>query len=215
MIPRYDAGNAKAFARRADEQPVLLPALVGFQRDILVSHIGRDEWRAFEANPAGRGRRCQVRWRTTTRDFRAPCTGAVLIPLDGTGLKQYSATVNKADRLIIDLRTEVTTTTVTPTSARMSAAAPDTLGRGMRLGVVILPDLPGRWRSARGDAPRSWGSTTHGPTTTWPGARSATRHGSARCRRSLPRRRQPSGSDSARWSRRPTSATPFRSRPSS
>ena len=115
--PVYDAGNAKSFARRADVQPVLLPALVGFERDILVSHIGGDEWRAFEANPPGRGRRCQVRWRTGTRDFRAPCTGAVY-PLDGTGLKQYSATVNKAGRLIIDLRTEVTTTTVTPTSAR-------------------------------------------------------------------------------------------------
>ena len=107
--PVYDAGNAKAFARRADVQPVLLPALVGFERDILVSHIGGDEWRAFEANPAGRGRRCQVRWREGTRDFRAPCTGAVY-PLDGTGLKQYSATVNQAGRLIIDLRTEVTTT---------------------------------------------------------------------------------------------------------
>ena len=107
--PVYDAGNAKAFARRADVQPVLLPALVGFERDILVSHIGDDEWRAFEANPAGKGRRCQVRWRESTRDFRAPCTGAVF-PLDGTGLKQYSATVNEAGRLIIDLRTEVTTT---------------------------------------------------------------------------------------------------------
>ena len=108
--PVYDAGNAKAFAHRADVQPVLLPALVGFERDILVSHIAGDEWRAFEANPQGRGRRCQVRWRTRTRDFRDPCTGAVY-PLDGTGLKQYSATVNKAGRLIIDLRTEVTTTT--------------------------------------------------------------------------------------------------------
>ena len=107
--PVYDAGNAAAFARRADVQPVLLPALVGFQRDILVSHVGRDGWRAFEANPPGKGRRCQVRWRAPTRDFRAPCTGAVY-PLDGTGLKQYSATVNKAGRLIIDLRTEVTTT---------------------------------------------------------------------------------------------------------
>jgi hypothetical protein len=107
--PVYDAGNAEAFARRADEQPVLLPALVGFERDILVSHIRDDEWRAFEANPPGKGRRCQVRWRRATRDFRAPCTGAVY-PLDGTGLKQYSATVNEAGRLIIDLRTEVTTT---------------------------------------------------------------------------------------------------------
>ena len=107
--PVYDAGNAKAFALRADVQPVLLPALVGFQRDILVSHIRRDEWRAFEANPPGKGRQCQVRWRKGTRDFRAPCTGMVY-PLDGTGLKQYSATVNKAGRLIIDLRTEVTTT---------------------------------------------------------------------------------------------------------
>jgi len=107
--PTYDAGNAKAFARRADEQPVLLPALVGFQRDILVSHIGRDEWRAFEANPPGKDRRCQVRWRGSSRDFRSPCTGAVY-PIDGTGLKQYSATVNKRGRLIIDLRTEVTTT---------------------------------------------------------------------------------------------------------
>src|SRR5437879_136012 len=108
--PVYEAGNAKAFARRADVQPVLLPALVGFQRDILVSHIRRDEWRAFEANPPGKGRQCQVRWRKGTRDFRAPCTGAVY-PVDGTGLKQYSATVDKRGRLIIDLRTEVTPTT--------------------------------------------------------------------------------------------------------
>jgi hypothetical protein len=107
--PVYDAGNAKAFARRADVQPVLLPALVGFQRDILVSHIGGDRWRAFEANPPGRGRQCQVRWRSGTHDFRAPCTGAIY-PVDGAGLKQYSATVNQAGRLIIDLRTEVTTT---------------------------------------------------------------------------------------------------------
>jgi hypothetical protein len=107
--PVYDAGNAEAFARRADVQPVLLPALVGFERDILVSHIGGDEWRAFEANPPGKGRECQVRWRRATRDFRAPCSRAVY-PLDGTGLKQYSATVNESGRLIIDLRTEVTTT---------------------------------------------------------------------------------------------------------
>jgi hypothetical protein len=107
--PVYDAGNAQALARRADEQPVLLPALVGFQRDILVSHLRRDEWRAFEANPPGKDRRCQVVWRARTRDFRAPCTGAVY-PLDGAGLKQYSATVNRDGRLIIDLRTEVTTT---------------------------------------------------------------------------------------------------------
>jgi hypothetical protein len=50
-----------------------------------------------------------VRWRKATRDFRAPCTGAVY-PLDGTGLKQYSATVSPEGRLIIDLRTEVITT---------------------------------------------------------------------------------------------------------
>jgi hypothetical protein len=107
--PVYDAGNAQALARRADEQPVLLPALVGFQRDILVSHLRGDEWRAFEANPPWKDRRCQVVWRARTRDFRAPCTGTVY-PLDGAGLKQYSATVNKHGRLIIDLRTEVTTT---------------------------------------------------------------------------------------------------------
>jgi hypothetical protein len=105
----FDAGDAEALARRADEQPVLLPALVGFRRDILVSHIGGDEWRAFEANPPGKDRRCQVRWRKATRDFRAPCTGKIY-PLDGTGLRQYSATVNADGRLIIDLRTAVTTT---------------------------------------------------------------------------------------------------------
>jgi hypothetical protein len=109
----YDAGNAEAFARRADEQPVLLPALVGFRRDILVSHLRGDEFRAFEANPPGKDRRCQVVWRKRTRDFRAPCTGAVY-PLDGTGLTQYSATVDGRGRLVIDLRTEVTPT---PTAA--------------------------------------------------------------------------------------------------
>ena len=88
---------------------MLLPALVGFQRDILVSHLHGDEWRAFEANPPGQDRRCQVVWRKSTRDFRAPCTGATY-PLDGTGLKQYRATVNRDGRLIIDLRTEVPTT---------------------------------------------------------------------------------------------------------
>jgi hypothetical protein len=114
--PVYDAGDAKAFARHADEQPVLLPALVGFQRDILVSHVGGDEWRAFEANPPGKDRRCQVVWRKRTRDFRAPCTGAVY-PSDGTGLTQYSATVNRKGRLIIDLRTARTPTTVSSTAA--------------------------------------------------------------------------------------------------
>jgi hypothetical protein len=108
--PVFDAGNAEAFAFRADEQPVLLPALVGFERDILVSHLRGDEWRAFEANPPGKDRRCQVRWRPATRDFRAPCTGTVY-PIDGTGLTQYSATVNSDGRLIIDLRNELTTTT--------------------------------------------------------------------------------------------------------
>lgn len=58
--PVYDAGNAKAFAGRADVQPVLLPALVGFERDILVSHIAGDEWRASQpTRPAGAvGARC-------------------------------------------------------------------------------------------------------------------------------------------------------------
>jgi hypothetical protein len=100
----YDVGDADAIARRADVQPVLLPALVGFERDILVSHLGGDEWRAFLANPPGRDRRCQVRWRKQTRDFRAPCTGTVY-PLDGTGLTQYSAQVDERGHLVLDLRT--------------------------------------------------------------------------------------------------------------
>jgi hypothetical protein len=107
----YDAGSADHLARRADQQPILLPALVGFTRDIVVSHLAGKEWRAFAANPPGRDRRCQVVWRTRTRDFRAPCTGRVY-PLDGAGLTQYSATVNAKGHLIIDLHTVVTTTSL-------------------------------------------------------------------------------------------------------
>jgi hypothetical protein len=107
----YDAGRAEALAREADRQPVLLPALVGFRRDILVSHIRGTEWHAFEANPPGTDRRCQVVWRARTRDFRAPCSGAVY-PLDGGGLTQYAARVDTRGHLIIDLRRALTTTTV-------------------------------------------------------------------------------------------------------
>jgi hypothetical protein len=116
----YDAGRAEAIARQADEQPVLLPALVGFRRDILVSHIRGNEFRAFEANPPGTDRRCQVVWRPRTRDFRAPCSGAAY-PLDGTGLKQYAAKVDARGHLIIDLRTELTTRT---TATRPPVSAP-------------------------------------------------------------------------------------------
>ena len=49
----------------------------------------------------------------------------------------------------------------------------------MRLGVVILPELRRAELAARpGAAPRRSASTTPGPTTTWPGARCATRPGS-------------------------------------
>ena len=123
--PVFDAGNAEAMARRADEQPVLLPALVGFQRDILVSHLGGDEWRAFAANPPGKDRRCQVRWRKATRDFHAPCTGSTY-PLDGSGLTQYSATVNTDGRLIIDLRSEMTTTTTTTSTTKTTTTTTTT-----------------------------------------------------------------------------------------
>jgi hypothetical protein len=106
--PVFDAGDAEQRARQAREEPILLPALVGFDLDVRLSHLGGREWRAFRNHAPGKSRRCALRYRRATRDF-VDCDGAVY-PLDGTGLPQYSASVDQRGRLIVDLRTEVTTT---------------------------------------------------------------------------------------------------------
>jgi len=106
----FDA-NASALADQvARDGPILFPDLLGKGRDIYVQHLSADTkegWRAFRAAGPGAGRTCTLRWDGSERVFHDPCDPSLTYPADGQGLEQYLASVQGANRLVVDLRRTV------------------------------------------------------------------------------------------------------------
>jgi len=100
--------NASALAQQvARDGPILFPDLLGKGRDIYVQHLSEDRkegWLAFRATAAGADRTCTLRWDRAARVFSDPCEPARTYPADGQGLEQYRATVQGANKLVVDLR---------------------------------------------------------------------------------------------------------------
>ena len=103
----FDA-NASELARLvARDGPILFPDLLGKGRDIYIQHLSDDRtqgWRAFRATRPGADRSCTLRWEPAERIFRDPCDPAVTYPADGTGLEQYEASVQDANKLVVNLK---------------------------------------------------------------------------------------------------------------
>jgi hypothetical protein len=109
----------------AKDGPVIYRDLAGGNRDIFVQHLGADSkqgWFAFDVRPAGEPRECAVVWRRDTKDFtdNGRCSRSYTVPADGTGLRQYPATVDDDGKVVVDLnaaeRASATTTTTTTTA---------------------------------------------------------------------------------------------------
>lgn len=94
-------------ARIASSGPVLFPDLsAGGTRDVYVQHLGTDPaqgWLAFDARRPGAPRDCFLEWRADRRVFVDKCDTSVVVPADGQGQRQYSATVNSDGKVVIDL----------------------------------------------------------------------------------------------------------------
>jgi hypothetical protein len=95
---------------------VLFPDASGNgSRDVYLQHLGRDPktgWLVFDAHKPGAARECYLRWNAERRVFVDVCDQSE-IPEDGTGLKQYPATVNDKGTLIIDFNPDLHATTTT------------------------------------------------------------------------------------------------------
>lgn len=111
---RFKVGSAERLAAVADrEGPFLFQDLLNRSRDIYVQHVTENQWLAFEAHAPGASRRCFLRWQPASRDFLDPCSGRTY-PFDGTGLRQYPATVDEDGTLYVDLSTIPAPTTSLP-----------------------------------------------------------------------------------------------------
>jgi len=103
--------DADRTARRiASSGPVIFSDVSGNRsRDIYVQHLGDDPlkgWLAFDARKPGAERDCYVEWKPAERHFVDRCDGSV-VPADGTGLRQYTATVTDKGKVMINLNQSV------------------------------------------------------------------------------------------------------------
>ena len=99
-------------ARRAEQAavgPLFFNDLVRDNRPLplVLSSLGKNDWAALNAIPAGSPERCAVGWDPARRVFVDPCNEHVFAP-DGTSdsgpaLTRYAATVNGRDQLVVDL----------------------------------------------------------------------------------------------------------------
>ncbi|MGE0880857.1 MAG: hypothetical protein AB7L13_03690 [Acidimicrobiia bacterium] len=122
----YNAGKAVNLARSIDRDgPALYQdLLIGGRRDLMVNHVGADEfagWYAFEARVPGSDRTCTLVW-TSSKEFVDPCTGT-RYPATGEGLPQYPVEVTDNGRVVVDLTPGGipgggTTTTPAPTTTQ-------------------------------------------------------------------------------------------------
>ncbi|MGV3758183.1 MAG: hypothetical protein ACO1PW_01405 [Actinomycetota bacterium] len=112
---RFDAGQVESIAEAIDDEgglPVLVPDLVGGQRNLYVQHLSDDEdegWVAFGAfdpdDPS-----CAVQTDREAKVLVNECDESVTYPLDGSGLRYYPTTVEDG-RIYVDLNELSTTTT--------------------------------------------------------------------------------------------------------
>lgn len=115
---RFDAGQVESIADAIDDEeglPVLVPDLVGGQRNLYVQHLADDAdegWVAFGAfdpdDPS-----CAVQIDRDAKVLVNACDPDVTYPLDGTGLRYYPTSVEDG-RLFVDIN-ELSTTTSTTT----------------------------------------------------------------------------------------------------
>lgn len=113
---RFDAGKVESMAAAIDDDeglPVLVPDLVGGQRNLFVQHLSDDEdegWVAFGAfdpdDPS-----CAVEIDRQARELVNACDPSITYPLDGTGLRHYPTSVEDG-RIYVDIN-ELSTTTTT------------------------------------------------------------------------------------------------------
>jgi len=112
---RFEVGKAERLARAIEREeglPVLVPDLVGRQRNLYVQHLGDDAdegWVAFGAfdpeDPA-----CAVQIDREAQVLVNDCDESDTYPLDGTGLRFYPTVVEDGE-VIVDLNELSTTTT--------------------------------------------------------------------------------------------------------
>lgn len=112
---RWNTGAAASKAESIDEGgPILIPDPAGAQRlPIFISHVGDDVdsgWHVFEARPPGAPDDCFLEWDEDTEVFRADCVDETF-PVDGDGLRSFSATVTKGGDLVVDFTPGRATTT--------------------------------------------------------------------------------------------------------
>jgi hypothetical protein len=123
---RFRDIDAEKSARTiAKDGPVIYRDLAGGDRDIYVQHLGADPrqgWLAFDVRPPGEPRACALVWQAEPRQFgdNGRCTRSYTVPADGTGLRQYPATVDDTGKVVVDLnaaeRAAPTSTSPTSTS---------------------------------------------------------------------------------------------------
>ena len=128
----YDAGSSSSLAKSiASAGPLLLPDVSGGRRDVFLQHLGDDPdtgWYAFDARRAGQPRDCSLGWSADDQHFVDPCDQS-MVPADGTGLVSYPVTVTDG-RVIVDFRSDATSTTSTvPTSSPSAPASSTTSSR--------------------------------------------------------------------------------------
>lgn len=112
---RFEVGQTQRIAEaidRDDGLPVLVPDLVGRQRNLYVQHLSEDPdegWVAFGAfdpdDPA-----CAVQIDRDAHVLVNDCDDELTYPLDGTGLRYYPTTVEDG-RIYVDINELSTTTT--------------------------------------------------------------------------------------------------------
>ncbi|MFP5254803.1 MAG: hypothetical protein ACLGI8_03025 [Acidimicrobiia bacterium] len=112
---RFDAGQVESIAEAIDDEdglPVLVPDLVGGQRNLFVQHLSEDAdegWVAFGAfdpdDPS-----CAVQIDRDAKVLVNACDESVTYPLDGAGLRYYPTSVEDG-RIYVDINELSTTTT--------------------------------------------------------------------------------------------------------
>jgi len=112
---RFEVGSAERLAdaiARDGGLPLLVPDLVGRQRNLYVQHLGDDPdegWVAFGAfdpdDPS-----CAVQIDREAKVLVDDCDESITYPLDGTGLRFYPTVVEDGE-VIVDINELSTTTT--------------------------------------------------------------------------------------------------------
>lgn len=120
----FPVGKASRLAARIRDQhaPLLFkdPLTSGAGREVFVQHLDRDDkhgWLALSAYApdAPHEVRCILQWSSAENAFRDPCGRATYLA-DGSGLQQYSATVDAKGTVVVDLRSGAAASSSTTTS---------------------------------------------------------------------------------------------------